>query len=258
MDLATRILAADPRPRIIGVSGGQGSGKSTLAGALAVALGGSGLRPCTVSLDDFYLTRAERERLAARVHPLFATRGVPGTHDIARLESVLDGLFSPGPIALPLFDKATDDRVTAPRLVHPPFDIVIIEGWCIGARPQASIDLVEPVNSLERDEDSEGIWRGYVNDALAGAYRRLNGRIDWLVFLAVGDIAAVLAFRAEQERAIPAARRMDAARLARFVAHYERLTRSMLLDVPARADAVVRLAADRSYSVQGRSATVPP
>jgi D-glycerate 3-kinase len=39
---------------------------------------------------------------------------------------------------------------------------------------------------------------------------------------------------------------MDAAGLARFIQHYERLTRHILAEMPGRADLVVELARDRS------------
>ena len=79
------------------------------------------------------------------------------------------------------------------------------------------------------------------NDALAADYARLNARFDHLTFLAVPGIEAVRRWRADQEQSLPADRRMSAAALARFIAHYERLTRWMLADVPARADLTVEL-----------------
>jgi pantothenate kinase-related protein Tda10 len=88
-DLAERLAplvaaaAAHARPLVVGLTGPQGSGKSTLAARLPDLLAAAGLNAGVLALDDLYLTKAERQRLAADVHPLFATRGVPGTHDVA-------------------------------------------------------------------------------------------------------------------------------------------------------------------------------
>jgi D-glycerate 3-kinase len=125
----------------------------------------------------------------------------------------------------------------------------VLEGWCLGARPQAEAALAEPVNTLERDEDGQGRWRRAVNAARAGEYQRLFARIDRLVYLAAPDFAVVARWREEQEAALqaradaPAA--MDSAAVARFVLHYERITRHMLAEMPARADLLVKLDAGR-------------
>ena len=91
--------AAD-RPMLVAVNGSQGSGKSTLCAWLCAHLQAAcGVRAISVSLDDFYLTRAQRQKLAASVHPLLATRGVPGTHDVHLLNSTLDALLAPAKFA---------------------------------------------------------------------------------------------------------------------------------------------------------------
>ena len=256
--LAAEFVARAPRPRIVAISGAQGTGKSTLAVSLVAALRAQALRADRLSLDDFYLSRAARERLAATVHPLFATRGVPGTHDVERLESTLDAVFMHAPVAVPVFDKGRDDRAQETRTVDAPLDCVVVEGWCLAARPQAEADLERPFNALERDEDPDGRYRRAVNDALAQGYRRLFARIDYLIFLAVSGIDDIVRWRGEQERSVVPELRMDPARLRRFIAHYERLTAWMGADVPARADVVVALAPDRSYSVHARPARLAP
>ena len=244
------------RPLSVGLCGAQGSGKSTLTGALAALLGARGLRVAALSLDDFYLTRAERQQLARTVHPLFATRGVPGTHDVDLARRTFAQLGRDGVTALPSFDKAVDDRrdpATWPRF-DAPADIVLFEGWCVGARPQAEAALAEPINALERDEDAKGRWRRHVNAALAGPYRPLFDGFDRLVLLQAPSFEVVFAWRREQEQKL--ARRlaerggdahavMDEAQLARFIAHYERLTRHILDEMPARADVLFALDAAR-------------
>ncbi|WP_095012565.1 kinase [Tsuneonella mangrovi] len=220
------------RTVVIGLAGAQGSGKTTMAARLASLLGKEGLRAAVLALDDFYLTRAERLALAREVHPLLATRGVPGTHDVALLQQTLDALTAgEGQVKMPRFDKARDDRAD-PVALLPPFNVVLLEGWCIGAQPQAPTDLAQPVNALEHNEDPDGTWRRWVNDRLAGDYAALFARVDLQLFLRAPGFEIVERWRAEQEGDL-ASPAMDRQQLSRFVAHYERITRSMIADEPA-------------------------
>ncbi|HLK26241.1 MAG TPA: kinase [Caulobacteraceae bacterium] len=252
--LAARIggrAQARPPGYVVGLCGAQGSGKTTAAHALRRLLAEAGLEAVVLSLDDLYLPKEDRERLAVEVHPLLRTRGVPGTHDALLGLNLIESLATAGETVTPRFDKASDDRAPAetwPR-VEGPVDVVIFEGWCVGARPQPPSALTAPINALERDEDPAGVWRRYANDALAGAYRPLFDCIDELVLIAAPSFEEVLGWRSDQERALKAERGPDAgmtdAQLARFVQHYERLTRHILAEMPARADVVVRLGGQR-------------
>ncbi|MEQ8859342.1 MAG: hypothetical protein RIC56_11910 [Pseudomonadales bacterium] len=237
-------------PLVLGVAGGQGSGKSTLARELERALNAAGARVAACSLDDFYLSHARRHALAAAVHPLLATRGVPGTHDVAALRQAIEALARPGTVSLPVFDKGTDDPLPTAdwRRVEAPVDVLVLEGWCVGAPPQPAGELAAPVNALEAHEDADGVWRRYVNDALAGPYAGLWERLDALVFLQVPDLAAVRRWRTQQEQALPAERRMSGAGIERFVAHYERLTRWMLTTMPERAAVTAVLDGDHELA----------
>lgn len=232
--------------RRVGLPGGQGAGKTTLGRLLEQAGELSGLRIRVLSLDDFYLTRAERLALAEAVHPLLATRGPPGTHDVDRCRDALVALAGPGDVRVPVFDKGRDDR-SGERPVAGGVDVAVLEGWCVGARPVRPEALDKPVNSLEREEDEAGRWRRHANDALAGAYAGLWGELESLAYLKVPDMAAVRRWRLEQEAQLPPARRMSEAALGRFVQHYERVTLSMMGDLPYRADVVVDL--DRHHAV---------
>ena len=251
-----RVLAANlalrwrsDAPRRVGLAGGQGAGKSTLSSAIIAAGRHFGLRVVSLSIDDFYLTRAERQALADRVHPLLATRGPPGTHDIPLCTSVMDALDADGVVPVPIFDKGLDNRAPQTRNVQAPADVVLLEGWCIGARSQPVDRLDQPINALETESDPEGSWRHYINQALATDYARLFGELDCLVFLRVPSLDAVVRWRLQQERERPPERRLHKAAVAHFVAHYERLTRWMLEDVPRRADVLVEL--DEEHRVAG-------
>lgn len=245
---------AGTRPMVLGICGAQGSGKSTLARAVEEAASAGGIAAATLSLDDLYLTRAEREELARTVHPLLRTRGVPGTHDIGIGLAVLDALGCGEAVRLPRFDKASDDRFPPSRWPRAPeaTQLLIMEGWCLGARPQAPEALREPINVLEGQDDPDGIWRQYANEALAGAYQTLFARIDVLVLLAAPGFEIVFDWRLQQEQELrervgsDAPGLMSTAGIARFIEHYERLTRHILAEMPARADILVRLAEDRT------------
>jgi len=234
-------------PPILGIAGSQGSGKSTLAQAVADRFGGASL-----SLDDIYLTKAERVDLARRVHPLFAVRGPPGTHDLGLLHGVLDRLRTAEPddrTPLPRFDKLADDR--RPQADWPVVEgrpgVIVLEGWCLGATPQVEAALAAPINDLEQAQDPDGIWRRAANAALATDHAPLRGRLDVLIFLKAPDFDVVLDWRCEQEAGlmgIAAVSPERRAELAAFVQHYERLTRHML-DGGVDADLTMTLDGNR-------------
>ncbi|HEV2531584.1 kinase [Phenylobacterium sp.] len=248
-ELAAQAHTAKGATAIVALCGAQGSGKSTVAAATARMLEARGLATAVLSLDDLYLPHAARERLAREVHPLLITRGPPGTHDVELGLQTLNALARERRIALPRFDKAADNP--APPLARPAFqgpaDVILFEGWCVGARAQPREALRAPVNALEAREDADGRWRRFVNTALATAYPSLFDRHDVLALLAAPSFEVVAGWRAEQEAKLRARTGggMDEAQIARFVAHYERLTRWILDEMPARADRVFALDAER-------------
>ncbi|KQX23606.1 MULTISPECIES: kinase [unclassified Sphingomonas] len=248
------MAGASRRPFVLGICGAQGSGKSTLSNALSAWMREKGVPTAVLSIDDLYRTRAERERMAREIHPLFGVRGVPGTHDVGLGLDIVAALTVGREAALPRFDKARDDRAPADAWEIAPADtaLLILEGWCVGARPEEDGALVEPVNELERVEDGEGRWRRAVNRALAGDYQALFARLDMLVLLAAPGFEAVRDWRVEQEHGLARSAGADAsgvmsdAQVERFIRFYERLTRHILSEMPGRADLVVRLAKDRT------------
>ncbi len=243
---------------IIGINGTQGSGKSTLADYLCTMLGEQGLNCVSLSLDDFYLTRSERKTLAADIHPLLKTRGVPGTHDIALALNTIDSLIKgTGETLVPRFDKSTDDRHSEADWdrVSGPIDVIVFEGWCVGAKPQSEEALAKPVNSLESERDADGIWRNFFNRALTTDYQPLFDKVDKLIMLRAPSFDAVFNWRLEQEQKMIAQLAeqnntdrsgvMSQAQIAEFIAHYQRITEFSLAEMPSRADHLFQLDAQR-------------
>ena len=224
----------------VGIGGGQGAGKSTLGELLSAAGELLGVRVVVLSIDDFYLGKAERRQLAQRVHPLLATRGPPGTHDIALARDVFEGLFHADVVEVPRFDKGIDDRAGF-TTIDGGADIVVLEGWCVGAPAAAAGESTLPINDLERLEDAAGVWRQHVDAALRQDYAPLHAAFDSLVYLQVPGLDAVRRWRLQQEGERPPDQRMNAAQVDRFVQHYERITRRMLATLPETANVVVRL-----------------
>ena len=249
-------------PVVVGICGAQGSGKTTLALFLEAWLRRElDLGVARLSLDDLYLSKADRERLALTIHPLLRKRGVPGTHDVSLGMRLLEELRSTtGTVTLPRFDKAADDRAPASTwpTVATPVDVVLFEGWCVGARPQAAAKVLEPVNELEAEEDPDASWRRYVNDRLATEYARLFEELDALVLLQVPSFDKVLEWRGLQERKLTGS--VDDRQLLRFVRHFERLTRHTLETMPPYADVVIGVDDDHrlgEIEVHGRQAKKP-
>lgn len=244
-------LAVPARVPVFALSGLQGTGKSTLAAQMADRAQAHGKRAVVLSLDDLYLPHADRQQLARTVHPLLATRGPPGTHDVALGCALLDALRTGEPVTLPRFDKLADDRLPMTQAdgIDAAADLIIVEGWCLGAPAEDDGALEAPLNALERQEDPQAIWRRYCNVALARDYPALWQRFDCLWFLQPPGFEVVVDWRWQQEQALAQAQGrealMDRDGVARFVQHFERVSRQALRELPGIADQVIALDAQR-------------
>lgn len=245
-------------PYFVGVNGCQGSGKTTLADYLVQWFEAQGKSALAISLDDFYLTKAERRELAEYVHPLFKTRGVPGTHDTALMVNVLSSLAVGKATNIPRFDKSIDDRVELSEwtTITQPVDIIVFEGWCWGARHQTEDALDAPVNSLESEQDAEGIWRRHVNTLLTTDYEPLYAFMDCWLMLKAPSFECVYQWRLEQEEKLKAKLQsstnkasmsglMSPEQIAEFIQFYQRITDELLSRLPEQADVVWQLNADQ-------------
>ena len=242
-------------PFVFGVSGGQGAGKSTLCPALAEALATQNKTALTLSLDDFYLSKAERQDLATNVHPLCATRGVPGTHDVALLAAVLNGLSTASPDApldLPRFSKSYDDRISPTRLDFCP-DFVFLEGWCVGGH--AACIEAKPQNEWEKTHDPDAVWKSW-SQTQAADYQKIWQACDAMMLLRQENFDAVIDSRWLQEQGNASASGVwqfaDRAAVAAFCAHYESWTLGIWKDLTPCADFVIgRDAAYDYYPLRG-------
>ena len=245
--LCAALAAAPGRTPVFAICGLQGTGKSTLAAQLVALARSQGLRAAALSIDDFYLTRHQRRKLARDVHPLLATRGPPGTHDVGLAVETLDALRSGVSVPLPRFDKLADDRLPQSRWqrIEGSVDLAVFEGWFLGTPPEDDAALAEPVNALERDEDAGGTWRRWCNAALERDYPALWARIDALWFLQPSGFEVVSEWRWQQEQALqagdPSRAAMDRTQVERFIQHFERVSRQALRTLPALADRTVHL-----------------
>ena len=231
-----KLYKSKNRPFVIGLSGGQGSGKSTISKILKIIFHSYfNLNVAYFSIDDFYKTALERLKMSNSVHPLFLTRGVPGTHDCKMLYNVLRALLKKNfkGVRIPKFDKSIDDRLKFQywqKILKKP-DIIIFEGWCVGAKPQKLKELKKPVNILEKREDTKLTWRKKVNNELKTSYKKIYDLIDKKIYLKVPSFKYVLKWRLLQEKKLRSRskkkRTMNTKQIKRFIMFYERLTKNM-------------------------------
>lgn len=242
----------------VGINGSQGSGKSTLSAFLKDYLAESyGMSVVVMSLDDFYFSRIERQIIAADVHPLFATRGVPGTHNMTQAKTIFNRLKQHQATTVPRFNKATDDPFPVGRWTQVPakVDVVIFEGWCWGVEPQSPTELATPVNNFEAEEDQDAVWRNHANLQLALHYLPLYSYMDKWIMLKAPSFADVFAWRLEQEQKLKVSTAgmnnsgvMDAPQIKRFIQHYQRLTEHALTTLPQKCEHVFELNSIRAIT----------
>ena len=190
---------------IIGLAGGQGTGKTTISTLIRLILSTYfKLNVFKVSIDDFYKTRKERFKLSKSKHPLLLTRGVPGTHDINMINKLFRNIKKNkiNNMLIPKFDKSIDDRCNKKlwyKIKTKP-DVLILEGWCVGAKPEKKNTLIKPINKLEKNLDSKKRWRLYVNNQLKNKYSKLFGQMDSLLYLKARNFNVLKRWRIKQEK----------------------------------------------------------
>jgi D-glycerate 3-kinase len=236
---------------ILGFSGGQGSGKTTVTGILKIILKKFFKRRIHVSsIDDFYKTLEDRNKISNKIHPLLKTRGVPGTHDINLVKNFFNIIRKKKfkKIKLPKFEKAKDNRLEKKywfNIKQKP-EIVILEGWCVGARPQSNSLIKSPINILEKYEDKNLKWRQYVNEKIKKEYKKLFVMIDHLIFMKIPNFKVVFKWRLLQEKKLKKnshsnKKIMSYNEIKRFIMFYERITLQMMKDLSKSASVLMLL-----------------
>ncbi|CAM9393185.1 unnamed protein product [Ectocarpus sp. 4 AP-2014] len=218
-------------PVVVGINAPQGCGKTTIVSEMQRMLEEAGHQCVVMSIDDFYLTGAEQDALAARfpTNPLLQVRGNAGTHDLALAlrtiraltrgdDGTSDGdsrdlrLSPPSSaedpaaqdcIRVPRYDKSArggkGDR--APKgewsVVSTPPDVLLLEGWMLGfeALPDDSPLLLSAAEAGGGTSDGLRAVNTFLED-----YQSLHDEVDaWLV-LKTAEPEMVFEWRAEAER----------------------------------------------------------
>ena len=248
--------AEKKRPYFVGLAGGQGTGKTTISSLIRIILTKYfKLNVFRISIDDFYKTRKERISLSKRVHPMLLTRGVPGTHDINLMLNFFRQSKSKKfkRLKLPTFNKAIDDRFNKKKwydLKKRP-DIIIFEGWCVGAKSEKSNSLKKTINSMERAKDQNLIWRKFVNQQLKSKYKNLYSQLNCLIFLKAKNFNLLQKWRLKQERKLWLKSKrsqnlkiMSKRDIINFMQTYQRITQNMFKNMPKYASIILNLNAN--------------
>ena len=212
------------KPYYIGLAGGQGTGKTTISSILKIILiNYFKLNVFKISIDDFYKTRKDRINLSKRIHPMLLTRGVPGTHDIKMMLDFFKNSKKKKfkKMKLPLFDKSIDDRLPKKKWyeIKKRPDVIILEGWCVGAKAQTNQGIKKSMNSMEKTMDKQLKWRKFVNYNLQTSYKKLKIQTKNKKNLKIMDKKDVIS----------------------FMQTYQRITENMFKNVPKYASIVMNL-----------------
>ena len=241
------------KPYFLGLAGGQGTGKTTIGSLIKIILTKYfRLNVFKISIDDFYKTRKERIELSKKIHPMLLTRGVPGTHDINIMLKFFRGIKKNKfrKMKLPSFNKAIDDRFPKKlwyQIDKKP-DVIIFEGWCVGARPEKKNTLKEPINFIEKENDQKHKWRYYVNDQLRTKYRKLYSQLNCLIYLKATNFNLLQKWRLKQEHKLWLKTKkksnhkiMSKGDVISFMQTYQRITESMFRSMPKYASIILNL-----------------
>ena len=245
--------ANNKRPYFVGLAGGQGTGKTTISSIIKIILEKNfKLKVFKISIDDFYKTRKERLNLSKKIHPLLMTRGVPGTHDVQRMLDFFKKMKSKNfkKMKLPNFNKAVDDRSSKKnwyKIDQKP-DVIIFEGWCVGAKSELNKTLKRSINSLEKDNDQKLVWRKYVNQQLKTKYKELYSKLNCMIYLKAKNFSLLQKWRLKQEHKLwlktkksSSHKVMKKEDVINFMQTYQRITENMFKKMPNYVSIILNL-----------------
>ena len=245
--------ANNKKPYFVGLAGGQGTGKTTTSSIIKIILEKYfKMRVFKISIDDFYKTRKERMNLSKKIHPMLLTRGVPGTHDINMMLDFFKKTKSKKfkQIKLPNFNKAIDDRFPKNKwnTINKRPDIIIFEGWCVGAKAEAKKTLKKTINSMEKVNDRKLVWRKYVNHQLKTKYKRLYSQLNCMIYLKAKNFSLLQKWRLKQENKLWLKTKkkgghkiMNKGDVINFMQTYQRITQNMFKNMPKYASIILNL-----------------
>ena len=252
--------AKKSKPYLIGLAGGQGTGKTTISSILKIILSKYfKLSVFKISIDDLYKTRKDRIKLSKKIHPLLKTRGVPGTHDVNFMFDFLKKIKKKRfkHHRIPKFNKAIDDRLKRKSwyLIKRVPDVIIFEGWCVGARAEKKNTLKKSINPLEKKEDKNLKWRKFVNSQLENKYKKLFSKLDCMLFLKAGSFKLLQSWRLKQESLLKLNSKnkannkvMSKNEVLTFMQTYQRITQNMFKFAPKYSSIVLNL--NRNHEIK--------
>ena len=144
-----------------------------------------------------------KEKNVKKYSSTIFNQGVPGTHDVSLINKKIRELKKRfKQVLLPRFDKSTDDRHKKDKWakIKKSPQIIIFEGWCVGAKHQKYSLLKKSLNSIERKHDAELKWRKKVNYYLKNDYKNLFNKIDKLIYLKAPNYDYIFKWRLLQEK----------------------------------------------------------
>ncbi len=229
------------------IGGSQGIGKSSLITIIKKTLEQFyGKKVLVLSLDDYYLSKNKRLKLAREKHKLLATRGVPGTHDIENLvRDIKKFENNEYPLNIPIFDKLIDTRIRKKNKIKKKCDLLILEGWCCGCSFIDNNYLYKNINFIEKKFDKNFIWRDFYNNKLNNEYKYLFNLFEEKIFLKAPSFKYIHKWRVKQEKRNSSQskkfKKMNIEEIQIFIQHYEKITKWMLKEFNGFSNLVIRV-----------------
>jgi uridine kinase len=123
-EIAAQIARQCPQVRVVLIAGPSASGKTTFAKRLAVQLLANRIRPLALSLDDYFLDRADTPRDQNGAYDFESFRAL----DLALFNDQLLRLMDGQAVTLPHYDFRTGTRQAAGQVSIGPDHVILIEG----------------------------------------------------------------------------------------------------------------------------------
>tara|TARA_Y100000996_G_C22557117_1_gene655872 strand:- start:3404 stop:4252 length:849 start_codon:yes stop_codon:yes gene_type:complete len=225
------------------IAGAQGSGKSTFSELTKLFFDKFYKKKVVIiSLDDFYHSLSFRIKLSKKTHPLFQVRGVPGTHDLELIKKkFLEIEQKRFPIYLPLFDKVKDKRKKNYKRINQ-CDLLILEGWCVGAKPLQNKYLKKNVNLLEEKEDPKFEWRLAYNEKLK-RYQKLYNYFNYFIYFRFDKWSNIIEWKYKQELLLRSKSNSKSLRkyLLCFIQYYQKISLWMQKTTPKYCNVLIQI-----------------